>query len=169
MLRVLLLYLEDNKAGTNLNFRRPARPLVVSSSGNSSNGWVPSVEQYLWRDSPIAARPDAEWTSMKPLAQHTKPVEPSNCGWKAWKKHKDGIYCSILKKCSYRNTWSKKNVKTLYTGENIWCFLQTSTPLIAYPDIHSHFWRRKRDFSSFKCVFRTIMCKFQNLSNAVDT
>lgn len=66
---------------TNLNLSRPARPFVVSSSGNRSKGVVPSVEQYLWRDSPIAPWPDVEWISKKPLAQHTKPVEPSSWGW----------------------------------------------------------------------------------------
>lgn len=70
----------NNKAQTNLNLRRPVRPFVVSSSGNRSRGGVPSVEQYLWRDSPTASCMDVEWISIKPLAQHTKPVEPSNWG-----------------------------------------------------------------------------------------
>lgn len=65
---------------TNLNLSSPARPLVVSSSGNRSRGAVPAVEQYLLRVSPIAAEPDASWTSMNPRAQHTNPVEPSNWG-----------------------------------------------------------------------------------------
>lgn len=65
---------------TYLNLSRPARPFVVSSSGNRSKGGVASEEQYLWRDSTIASWPDAVGISMKPLAQHTKPVDPSNWG-----------------------------------------------------------------------------------------
>lgn len=65
---------------TNLNLSNPTRPFVVPSSGNKSKGTVPSVQQYLWRHSFIAAWLDAEWISMKPLAQHTKPVDPSNWG-----------------------------------------------------------------------------------------
>lgn len=70
----------DMNIWTNLNLSRPTRPLVVPSSGNRSKGVVPAVQQYLWRNSFIAAWLGVEWISMKPLAQHTKPVDPSNWG-----------------------------------------------------------------------------------------
>lgn len=41
------LYPATANVWTYLNLRRPARPFVVSSSGNRSKGGVPSVEQYL--------------------------------------------------------------------------------------------------------------------------
>lgn len=65
-----------------LNLSRPARPLVVSSSGKSSKGRASGTEQYPRRVCANSALllitvP----SSMKPRAQHTNPEGPSNSGW----------------------------------------------------------------------------------------
>ena len=65
-----------------LNLRSPARPLVVSSSGKSSKGGAWGVTQYLWRVPASSARLSPSLpSSMKPLAQHTKPAAPSSMGY----------------------------------------------------------------------------------------
>lgn len=85
-----------------LNLSRPARPLVVSSSGKRSRGRVSGEEQYLLRDS-ISSWPDMAPSSIKPLAQHTKPAESSSMGWA--EEHRSHDKVKINKHWLMANGW----------------------------------------------------------------
>lgn len=80
----------DQHLLTHLKRRSPSRPLVASSSGNSSRevGGNLVEEQNLLSDSTNSPRPSI---SMKPRDQHTKLGGPLSRGWEKGRESKKNV------------------------------------------------------------------------------